>query len=321
MEKTIVITGITGKSGQCFLKRLLDESENLKGYKFKLICRKRGKYSGNTDGYKLVNEAVSGTGLNIELCDVDLENSNEIHSVFQEPVYMVIHIASVKMTLNIVPIAIEHGVDNIIMVHTTGIYSKYKAAGEEYRQIESKISDIINKYVAQGRNINKTIIRPTMIYGDLNDKNISVFIKMVDKMRIFPVVNGAKYELQPVWCKDLGNAYYDIMMNWEITKNKEYILSGGKPIELREIFEEIARQLDVKNIYVSCPYPIAYAGACVIYLLSFKKIDMREKVQRLVEPRAYGHEEATRDFGYAPLPFEIGVREEIEMYRSVHRRK
>ena len=164
-----------------------------------------------------------------------------------------------------------------------------------------------------------TILRPTMIYGDLADKNISVFIRMVDKLRIFPTVNGARYDLQPVWCKDLGYAFYEVMTKWQVTRNKEYILSGGAPIQLREIFLEIAKQLGVKNTFISCPFWFASFGAWCIYLATLGKIDFREKVQRLVEPRAYGHEAAAKDFGYAPAPFAIGIREEIEMYKAEKR--
>lgn len=319
--KTVVITGITGKSGQYLLKRLLSESEKLSSYCFKLLCRKHGDYSKNTAGYSLVTEAIKSGNLNIELCEVDLNNEDEVESVFCEPVYMLMHIASVKMTMNIVPIALKYGVDNIIMVHTTGIYSKYKAAGEEYRQIEAQILALVNNYRDLGREINVTILRPTMIYGDLNDGNIAIFIKMVDKLRVFPVVNGARYDLQPVWCKDLGDAYYEVMLRWEFTKNKEYILSGGAPIQLREMFQEMAKQLGVKNIFISCPYPIAYMMAYLIYILSIKKLDIREKVQRLVEPRAYGHEMATKDFNYSPAIFRDGVRYEIEMYKKTKKYK
>ena len=229
---------------------------------------------------------------------------------------MLLHIASVKFSDYVVPAALRGGVDDFILVHTTGIYSKYKAAGEEYRKTEHKLTELINRYRSKGRNIAITILRPTMIYGDLNDKNVATFIKMVDKLRIFPTVNGAHYDLQPVWCGDLGKAYFDVMTNWEVTQNKEYILSGKEPIQLRKMFEVMAKQLGVKNVFISCPYPIAYVGACVIYFLTFKKIDYREKVQRLVEPRAYSHEKATKDFGYDPVSFEVGVRGEIRMYKG-----
>ena len=108
----------------------------------------------------------------------------------------------------LVQAAIRNGVERLILVHTTGIYSKYKAAGEGYRQIEAKIDKIV-----EGKNIQLTYLRPTMIYGNVRDANVVIFMRMVDKLRIFPVVNGAKYELQPVWCGDLGKAYYQVLMN------------------------------------------------------------------------------------------------------------
>jgi len=314
--QVVAVTGITGKSGQFLLRRIMSEASRLNKYKFILICRKRDDDSKNTEGYKLVEQAVNSKNLRVEVVETNLENPTEIELLFSEnQISMLLHIASVKLSGNIVPIALKNGVNNFILVHTTGIYSKYKAAGAEYRQIEADIYALVKKYRDIGREIAVTILRPTMIYGDLNDKNISVFIKMVDKLRLFPVINGARYDLQPVWCKDLGDAYFDVLVNWKITKDKEYILSGGTPIQLREMFEVMAKQLGVKNIFVSCPYPVAYTGAWFVYCLSLKKIDFREKVQRMVEPRAYGHEDATKDFGYKPADFELGIKDEIQMYK------
>lgn len=313
----VVVTGASGKSGQYFLKRLLREKEHVKEFKFFLICRKQGKESKNAEGYQIIQRVLEEKELQVELIEIDLKNKAELKMFFEEyHIDMLLHIASVKLSPFVVPAALKGGVDNFILVHTTGIYSKYKAAGEEYRQIEAKIQTLIEEYRSKGRNITMTILRPTMIYGDLQDKNVSVFIKMVDKLRIFPTVNGARYDLQPVWCKDLGEAYYDVIMKWDITQNKEYILSGKEPIQLRTMFEVMAKQLGVKTLFISCPYPIAYAGACMIYFLTFKKLDYREKVQRLVEPRAYSHEKATKDFGYNPVSFETGVKKEIRMYKG-----
>ena len=37
-------------------------------------------------------------------------------------------------------------------------------------------------------------------------------------------------------------------------------------------------------------------------------------MQRLVEPRIFSHEDATRDFGYNPMGFEEGIKGEIKEY-------
>ena len=59
---------------------------------------------------------------------------------------------------------------------------------------------------------------------------------------------------------------------------------------------------------------VAYAGAWVLYFLSFTKVNFKEKVQRLVEPRAFSHELASNDFGYSPMSFEEGIEKECNEY-------
>ena len=156
-----------------------------------------------------------------------------------------------------------------------------------------------------------------MIYGTVSDKNVVIFMKMVDRLRIFPVVDGANYELQPVWCGDLGKAYYQILMHPETATKRNYNLSGGKPILLRDMFKVMAKYLGVKNTFVSVPFWLAYTLAWMLYLVTFTKKDFREKVQRLVEPRTFSYEDAAHDFGYSPVTFEEGVKTEVEAYKAL----
>lgn len=296
----ILITGISGKNGRYLLEEMENNKEKLSDYQFKVFLRE-----GSDTTY------LDKSTLNMERYVGSIETEEEAAKFVEGGYDTLLHIAGIQRSVQIVSAALKAGVKRFILVHTTGIYSKYKEAGEEYRNIDAKVTQLCKENDAK-----LTILRPTMIYGSLNDGNMSVFIKMVDKLRIFPVISGAKYELQPVWCKDLGKAFYDVLMNPDITDNKNYDLSGGAPIMLIDIFKEIGKQLGVKNTFVSCPYPVAYAGACCLYLLTFKRKDFREKVQRMVEPRTYPHDEARKDFGYNPLVFAEGIKEEIRLYKE-----
>ena len=296
----VLITGISGKNGRYLLEEMNKnkEKDSLDNIHFKAFLRE-----GSDTTY-------------LDKCQLDIERYYGSIDTKEEALKFVdggydtlLHIAGIQRSVQIVSAALEKGVKRFILVHTTGIYSKYKEAGEGYRQIDAEVTKMCKDAGAV-----LTILRPTMIYGALNDGNISVFIKMVDRLRLFPVISGAKYELQPVWCADLGKAFYEVLMHPELTDGKEYDLSGGKPILLIDIFKEIGRQLGVKNTFISVPYPIAYMGAFCVYIISFGKIDFREKVQRMVEPRAYSHEKAKEDFGYSPLEFKDGVKEEIALY-------
>ncbi|MBD5399069.1 MAG: hypothetical protein HDR57_00305 [Treponema sp.] len=296
----LAVTGITGKSGQFFWKELLSNES---------LVREKWQ-----DGINLLSRNVSKLD-NMKKGKIDTffyelgGMGDAVTESFCKDCDTLVHIAGIHWTLPLLKIAVATGVKRVILVHTTGIYSKYKAAGEEYRNIDAEVYRI-----TKDNNIALSILRPTMIYGDISDKNVAVFIRMVDKLRIMPTVNGAHYELQPVHCKDLGKAYYSVLMNPEICNGKDYILSGGAPVELRQMFEEIAKNLGVKRTYVSCPFEIAYFGAWVIYLLTLTRKDYREKVQRLVEPRVYSHENAAKDFGYNPMTFEEGIVDEVKQY-------
>ena len=226
----------------------------------------------------------------------------------------VVHVAGIGFSRGVVCAAASCNVRRLILVHTTGVYSKYKAAGEEYRKIDDFVYQTCKEH-----NIVLTILRPTMIYGNTTDNNVVSFIKMVDKLPLMPVVNGAKYELQPVHYKDLGDAYYAVLMNEEATANKDFNLSGGEPIMLRDMFSEIGKNLGKKVRFISCPFWLAYFGACLIYALTLKKKDYREKVQRLCEPRVFSHEDATKAFGYTPRTFQVGVADEVKQYKEAHR--
>ncbi len=225
----------------------------------------------------------------------------------------ILHIAAITLSKYIVDAAVKCHVRRLICVHTTGIYSKYKEAGEEYRHIDGYVEQQCRE-----NNIGLTILRPTMIYGNISDNNVVQFIKMVDRLPVMPVVNGARYGLQPVHYMDLSEAYYQVLMN-ENTANHNYTLSGGEPILLRDMLSEIGKCLGKKVRFVSCPFPIAYAGACFLYFVTLKKKDYREKVQRLCEPRVYPHDDAKRDFGYTPRIFQVGIVDEVKEYKAQYR--
>ncbi len=294
-EQIVLISGITGRSGSYLLKRILNEKEQ--AYKYKAIVR-------TTSDTTLLDSAPSM----IQKYVGDLHDSEFLDAALAN-VDVVLHIAGIGKSLPMVKAAVKKNVKRIILVHTTGIYSKYKSASAEYLHIEDEIS-----FMLKDTDISLTILRPTMIYGSLDDGNISVFIKMVDKLPIFPVVKGAKFALQPVHHRDLGNAYFDVLTHPEITNNKNYVLSGLYPIDLIDILKTISKYLGKKRSFVSVPFFPSYFGACLIYFISFGNVDYREKVQRLIEPRAYDHHEAKKDFGYLPTDFTIGVKQEVEDY-------
>lgn len=303
MGKRLCLIGVTGKKSGGVLAELISKNIQLINKMF-------------PDGIVVLTRPESDISkLKVLLPEAEIHGGNIADPAFLQKYFKdvdtVIHLASIHYSSGITDSAVVCHVRRLILIHTTGIYSKYKAAGEGYR----KIDDYVYR-VCRENNIVLTICRPTMIYGNIYDNNVIVFVKMVDKLPIMPVVNGARYELQPVHYSDLAKAYYEILVHEETTGNKDFNLSGGKPIMLRDMLIVIGQNLGKKVHFISCPFIIAYGGAWLVYLLSFKKMDMREKVQRLCEPRTFTHEEASEAFGYAPMNFEEGIVAEVKQYMN-----
>lgn len=291
----LLVTGITGHSGRYFLQELI-----------------KNRYEGTIRC--IVREAsdtslLDNSGLRIEKFTGDL-NDSEFVDKAMVGVDTVMHIASIFYSVNIIKSAVKNNVKRAIFVHTAGIYSKYKSASYEYRCIEENIDEVIK---GNNSTIQLIYLRPTMIYGYLNDRNMIVFIKMIDKLRFLPVISQGGGLLQPVNGRDLGNAYYQVLSNSDIISG-DYILSGEKPISMLQMFKLISDNLNKKTTFISVPLGLGVFMARCLKLVTFGNLDYIEKVQRMGEDRSFSHDAAKRDFKYSPMPFIEGLEIEIQEY-------
>ncbi|MFC2145451.1 NAD-dependent epimerase/dehydratase family protein, partial [Actinomycetota bacterium] len=172
----ILVTGITGHTGKWFIEKLINEK-----YQEKIKCLVRK--SSNT-------ETLDSSPLNIETVYGNLEDAEFVESAMIG-VKTVIHISSIMHSNNVITGAIKKGVDWAILVHTTGRYSKYKSASEEYTRIEDRILNKRNQ-------IGITILRPTMIYGSSKDRNIYKLIDYLYSHKFFPLFGKGENLMQPV---------------------------------------------------------------------------------------------------------------------------
>jgi nucleoside-diphosphate-sugar epimerase len=291
----LLVTGITGHSGKYFLQELINNN-----YEGSIRCIVRE--SSDT-------KMLDNCSLNVEKIIGDLNDQDLLDKVMNG-VDTVVHIASIYYSINVMKAAIKNNVKRAILVHTTGIYSKYKSASEEYKKIEKTINEIIQKSDSK---IGLIYLRPTMIYGYTNDRNMIVFIRLVDKLRLFPIINQGRNTLQPVNGRDLGKAYYQVLLKTDIL-NGDYILSGEKPITMKELFILISKILGKKTIFISVPLTIGVFMARCLKACTFGKVDFIEKVQRMGEDRSFSHKKASEDFGYSPMPLVEGLKIEIKEY-------
>ena len=191
----------------------------------------------------------------------------------------------------------------VVIVCTTGIFSKFNSFNFLYKQIE----DVIKSYKGDF-----LILRPSLIYGSKNDKNISKLIRFVYKFRFsFSFGSGLNY-FQPIFYKDLGWAISEVLLNKSISG--EYNLTGKNCITFIEILNLISLNLQMKFINIKLPLKIS--GNILLFIEKYLRLSIipikSEQVFRMSENKCYSHSKAKEDFGFEPLSFEYGIKLQIE---------
>ncbi|MBQ9686744.1 MAG: NAD(P)H-binding protein [Oscillospiraceae bacterium] len=289
----LAVTGITGHSGGFLLQQLIDN-------RFDGTLRCLVRASSDT-------AALDTSGLRVEKIVGSTKEPEDLYRLVQGA-DTVLHISGIWETPALLrQIERAGGVKHVVLVHTSGVYSKHKMASQVYKDIEADMQQFLD------RGMNVTILRPTMIFGDLRDHNISKFIRMVDRFPVMPQIDGGRAPVQPVNARDLGQAYYKAAMREKLPELC-YICSGERPVSVRELCALIGQYLGKRTRFVSVPMGVGVAGAKVLKAVTGGKKDLVEKVLRLGEDRSFSHEAAYRDFGYEPEPFEIGLKREVEEY-------
>jgi nucleoside-diphosphate-sugar epimerase len=282
----ILLTGATGFTGEFVLKELVN-----RGHEVTCFVRK----TSNLDIIKR---------LNVNYVYGELDNYNSLREALKGKKAL-INIASLGFghAPNIINACEEMNVMRAIFVSTTGVFTKLNPDSKGIRlEAERLIKESSLEY---------TIIRPTMIYGTPNDRNMWRLVKYLKRLRVLPILGNGNYLQQPVYVSDLANA---IVSAYEkrMSIKKAYNISGAQPITYNEVVDITGKALGKKVIKIHIPMALSYNLLKVYEKFSKNPRLKAEQVLRLNENKDFSYEEAKQDLGYNPLSFEEGIKLEVE---------
>lgn len=231
-------------------------------------------------------------------------------SAYMAETDVVVHIAGIRRALNVIRAMEELDVNRGIFVNTTGVFSKFRVASEEYRIIESEMIERL-----QNSQIKYAIIRPTMIYGNGKDNNIRKIALNLNKCSLFPLFEDSSALIQPVYYEDVAKALLVLLEN-EQCWGKAYNISGREPITYKRFIEIIAETIGKKVRFVKLPlFPVVTSVSLLNKIFPGFPIKS-EQILRTTEDRAFDYKDAQDCFGYNPISFEEGIRLEVEELRK-----
>ncbi|MCW6038012.1 NAD-dependent epimerase/dehydratase family protein [Spirulina subsalsa FACHB-351] len=289
MSPSILLTGATGFTGSFVCQKLIQEQ-----IKFDCLIRH------SSDSRKLMD-------LGLNCVEADLNDLDSLKRTL--PNYKIlVNVASIGFGAapTIVQACEESGIERAIFISTTAIFTHLNASSKTIRlAAEQSIKNSSLKY---------TILRPTMIYGTPEDRNMIRLLRFLQKSPIIPIFGSGEFLQQPVHVEDVAWAITKVI-NCPETYRKEYNISGKTPLTYNQVIEIASEALGKKTIKVHIPVSLATHCIKTIQSLGLKFPITEEQILRLNEHKNFDYSLASEDFGYSPRSFAEGIDQEIKLLK------
>ncbi|WAC49215.1 epimerase [Asticcacaulis sp. SL142] len=200
------------------------------------------------------------------------------------------------------------GMTRLVVFSSTSRFSKTFSPEPEERRIADLLADSEARIVTFGaaHNVGVTILRPTLIYDEGRDQNISRIAKFIDRFGVFVVCGRAKGLRQPVHACDLATAALQALKS-DTARDKAYDLSGGETLSYRDMVARIFEAKGRRPRIISLPAWLWRLGFWALTLIRPAQ-NLKSNVNmalRMNDDLVFDHSSASTDFGYAPARFNL----------------
>jgi nucleoside-diphosphate-sugar epimerase len=190
----------------------------------------------------------------------------------------------------------------IVAFSSTSVMTKVDSEVVAERDMIARLAEAEQKIATQceQHNVGWTILRPTLIYAEGRDTNITPLSRVIRKFRFMPLVGGGLGLRQPVHAEDLAVGAIAAASS-PAAENNVYSLPGGETITYREMIGRIFDGLRMPRRAVSIPAALWRASFVVAKPL-FPNANVAMGI-RMMKDMAFDSSAAVRDFGWKPRNF------------------
>lgn len=201
---------------------------------------------------------------------------------------------------------VKLGMKRLVAFSSTSLFTKGESETQEEREVVAKLASGEKSTIdfCERAGVAWTILRPTLIYDEGHDENITRMAAMIRKLGFFPVCAPANGLRQPVHARDLAAAALICALTAR-TENKAYNVPGGEYMTYRAMAEAIFTALGRKPLIVDVPEWVWRLGFAALNLIQPGKKLKRNigMVTRMNQDLYFDVKPAVEDFGYAPDGF------------------
>lgn len=274
----ILVTGGTGYVGRFLMRRLVGLGQPCR-------CLVRP-----------TSDCAELERLGVELWIGDLERPATARPAFVGA-RRILHLAHIRYAGPVVECA-DPDVERIVMVSSLRRFSQVPSTSvDEVAQGEAR---------ALQAHLPCVILRPSMVYGPGDDRNLSRLAAFLQRCRWVPVFGKGRGLQQPVYVEDLVSAILAAAER-PAALGQCYAVAGPEALSYDELIDRVGAAVGVRPIKVHLPLSLILAGMRLLAGLGLRLGIEREQILRLQEDKAVSIEAARADLGYQPLALAEGL--------------
>lgn len=276
----VAVLGATSPAGQQVLRFLSAEDVNI-------FAISRNPKKQNDDSVSWIN-AVDFQNGSFPVKQIDI-------LISVAPIWKIKEYFSTLESLNC---------QKVVCLSSTSRFTKTESSSEYEEQVVADLiagEDAIQNW-AKANNVNWTILRPTLIYGRSNDRNLSEIAKIIHKFKFFPVFGQADGRRQPIYVDDVAKASVLAAFN-SSSNNKAYNISGAEVLTYKEMVGRVFETMKMKPRFLTINLSLFNFALLFLKLIPKYKNWNADMVQRMNRDMVFDHNDAKQDFGFNPQKF------------------
>jgi nucleoside-diphosphate-sugar epimerase len=190
----------------------------------------------------------------------------------------------------------------LVVFSSTSVLTKQDTEVAAERELIRKLAkaEQIIAAACEQHGVGWTILRPTLIYAEGRDTNITPLSRLIRRFGFMPLVGGAPGLRQPVHAEDLAIGAISAASS-PAAANKTYSLPGGETLTYREMIGRIFDGLRLPRRTVSVP-PFLWRAAFGLAKPLYPGSNVAMGI-RMMKDMTFDSTPAIRDFGWNPRKF------------------
>lgn len=232
-----------------------------------------------------------------------LQGDLERPEAFKFPPYATLYCTANSILL---PAALPHlfnpSLKRVVVFSSTSVITKIDSEIAAERVHLRQVADAELKIAAlcSQSKIDWTILRPTLIYAEGRDTNITPLSKLIRKFGFMPIVGGGPGLRQPVHAEDLAIGAISAASSIAAV-DKIYSLPGGETLTYREMIGRIFDGLRMPRRTISIP-PLLWKAVFAFAKPLFPSANAAMGT-RMMKDMTFDATPAAQDFGWKPRMF------------------